>query len=217
MEIINLQHPIIFYIFFFCILSLTVFQLLNSNLKDEIEKHIPKQWSEASNSVGLPDPDDEKKKRLEMLKKVVIGTVVVIGLIVAGYLGIKYFGVGWSGSGSVSVSVSASESESVSVSVSLSGSGNVSVSESVSVSGSESGSGSVGESGSGSGSVGESGSGSFDGSLGVETREIVGTFYGYDGFPVEDFYALPQQVVNSIEILLISESAGNYYKKFKSN
>ena len=93
--------------------SLIVFFIWNLNLKayppldlKVVIDNVLKSKPEASNSVGLPDPDEGEKKRKErreFLKKIVIGTVIVIGVIVAGYFGIKYYG-GWDWGGSSSVS-----------------------------------------------------------------------------------------------------------------
>ena len=103
MNLLNLNYHICELIIIFLNLLSIVFFIWNLNLKvypplnlKEIINNVIKSKAEALNSVGLPDPEEEKKRkeRLALLKKIVIGTVVVIGVIVAGYFGIKYYG-GW--------------------------------------------------------------------------------------------------------------------------
>ena len=82
-----------FLIALLCCFNSILFFLLNSNLKETSDLVEILLKPEAQNLVGLPDPEDEKrKKRWETIKKVAVGTVVVIGILVAGYFGIKYFG-----------------------------------------------------------------------------------------------------------------------------
>ena len=94
----------LFIIVFFNLILIVFFSLnLNLkavpplNLKEKADNVIVSQSKpQTLNSVGLPDPEDEdakwRKERWETIKKVAIGAAVVIGVLVAGYLGIKYFG-----------------------------------------------------------------------------------------------------------------------------